>query len=66
MLGMKVVAVKRAARVVTPSDEVDCIRIAVDACMRRERGLGQGFKNQTSRRERPVGTDAQTRALKEV
>ena len=42
------------------------IRIAVDACMRRGRGPGQGFKNQTTHREKPAGTDAQGRTLKEV
>ena len=50
----------------TKPERRDPIRIAVDACMRRGRGPGQGFKNPTTHRERPAGTDAQGRALKEV
>ena len=50
----------------TKPERRDPIRIAVDACMRRGRGPGQGFKNQTTHREKPAGTDAQGRTLKEV
>jgi len=50
----------------TKTERRDPIRVAVDACMRRGRGPGQGFRNPTTHRERPAGTDAQGRALKEV